>query len=302
MSSLELRAWKCGAATRALGMIFGCVLGLGVSAAVQDTVRPSIASAPSPAGVTPTQLTLRLSFSEAHAESFGRKKRKAKRAANRRAEEKRREEGYEKKLRGTRHATLPADCVYDSYASFSTASEIQVCGGVNYQRYEEDGVTGYEGHPVGMDRGEIKRARARRAEAKKKRQAEAKKKLKATLSTDCEYDSIASFSTTSNVYTCSGVQYRQFQENGVTAYKRHVAGSESGATKEEKARRVEADKRRQAEARKKQLASRKATLPKGCVYDTYASFFTSSNVYACAGVRYRQYQEKGVTGFEVFDL
>ena len=125
---------------------------------------------------------------------------------------------------------------------------------------------------------------------------------KATLSTDCRYDSYASFTMTSNVYTCGGVQYMQTEKNGVTVYDRRTAGSDGGKAKGAKPPRVEAEKKRRAEAEKKQRATRRATLPKGCAYDSYASFFTSSNVYACGGVRYRQYKEKGATGYEVLDL
>ncbi len=107
---------------------------------------------------------------------------------------------------------------------------------------------------------------------------------------------------TSNVYTCGGVQYMQTERNGVTVYHRRTAGSDDGKAKGAKPPRVDAEKKRRAEAEKKQRATRRATLPKGCTYDSYASFFTSSNVYACGGVRYRQYMEKGVTSYEEFDL
>ena len=290
----------CAAVKHAVGALFGCVLIFGPGVTLHGTSTPSIGSAP------PTSpMVLGLTFSKAHADSKRRKRTRRRKAAQRRAEEKRREEA-EKILEGTRRATLSADCVYDSYASFTTPTEIHVCGGFYYQRFEEDGVTGYVGHAVGIDRGEIRRARARRGEAKKKRQAEAKKKLqatrKATLSTDCRYDSYASLTTTSNVYTCGGVQYMQYEENGVTVYDRRTAGSDGGKAKGAKARRANAETKRRAEAEKKQRATRRATLPKGCAYDSYASFFTSSNVYACGGVRYRQYIEKGITGYEVLDL
>ncbi len=290
----------CAAVKHAIGALFGCVLIFGPGVTLHGTSTPSIGSAP-----PPFPMVLGLTFSKAHADSKRRKRTRRRKAAQRRAEEKRREEA-EKILEGTRRATLSADCVYDSYASLTNPTDIYVCGGFYYQRFEEDGVSGYKRHAVGIDRGEIRRARARRAEAKKKRQAEAKKKLqasrKATLSTDCRYDSYASVTTTSNVYTCGGVQYMQTERNGVTVYDRRTAGSDGGKAKGAKARRVDAEKKRRAEAEKKQRATRRATLPKGCTYDSYASFFTSSNVYACGGVRYRQYMEKGATGFEVLDL
>ncbi len=291
----------CAAVKHAVGALFGFVLIFGPGVTLHGTSTPSIGSAP------PTSpMVLGLTFSKAHARGTKRSRRRAKRKiAEREAEEKRREEA-EKILEGTRRATLPADCVYDSYASFASPSELHVCGGFYYQRFEEDGVTGYVGHAVGIDRGEIRRARARRAEAEKLGQAEAKKQTqatqKATLSTDCRYDSYASFTMTSNVYTCGGVQYMQTERNGVTVYDRRTAGSDDGKAKGAKPPRVDAEKKRRAEAEKKQRATRRATLPKGCTYDSYASFFTSSNVYACGGVRYRQYMEKGATGYELLDL
>ena len=76
----------------------------------------------------------------------------------------------------------------------------------------------------------------------------------------------------------------------------------SEKTKQELARRAKAQAKRRAEAGKASQANRVATLPKGCTYDSYASFFTSSNVYSCNGVRYRQYQDGGTTGFQEVDL
>jgi galactitol-specific phosphotransferase system IIB component len=300
MKSLERKAPMRTAARYAIGALFGCVLIFGPGVTLHSTSTPSISFALSPA-----PMVLGLTFSKAHADSKRRKRTRNRKTAQRQAEEKSREEA-EKILQGTGRATLPANCAYDSYASLSSTSDIHVCGGNYYQSYEENGVTGFLGHSVGMDRGEIKRAIARKAKAEEKRKAEVKKKLQATrkasLSTDCEYDSFASFSTTSNVYICGGVQFRQFQENGVTGYERHTVGSKPGATKEAKERRVKAETKRRAEAKKKQQETRRANLPKGCAYDTYASFFSSSNVYACNGVRYRRYDEKGVTGYEVLDL
>lgn len=284
----------------AMGGLLACALILGPGVSLHGNPAPSISAAPAP-----FPMVLGLAFSQARADSKRRKRTRQREAAQRRAEEKRREEA-DKILAGSRRATLPANCAYDSYASFTSASDIHVCGGVYYRRFEEDGVTGFEGHGVGMDRGEIDAARARRVKAEKERQAEAEKKLKANrktaLSADCVYDSYASFITTSNVYTCGGVQYMQYQENGVTVYDRRAAGGKSGTTKRAKALAAKAAKKRRALAEKRRRATRRATLPKGCAYDTYASFFTSSNVYACDGVRYRQYTEKGATGYEVLDL
>ncbi len=208
-----------------IAALFGCVLGFGASVTLDGISRPSIASAPPPAGVVQAKMVLRLTFSKAHADTDIKRKKRArlKKAAERRAEaeEKRREEA-DKRLEGTRRATLPADCVFDYNMSASYSSDIYVCGGDYYQRYEENGVTGYEGHAVGLDRGAIKRAKARRAEAEKKRRAEAKKKLQATrraaLPAACVYDSWASTSSSTDVYACGGVRYRKYQEKGVTGF------------------------------------------------------------------------------------
>jgi hypothetical protein len=166
-------------------------------------------------------MILGLALSTAHADSKRRKRTRERMAAERKAEEKRREEA-DKKLLGTRSATLPANCVYDAAVSAAKSVETYICGDQYYERYQENGITGYEGHPVGTDRGEIERAKARRAEVEKKRKAEAKKKLqanrRATLPKDCGYDSFASASSATDIYVCRGVWYRQYKEKGVTGY------------------------------------------------------------------------------------
>ena len=204
-----------------IGALLGCALGFGASVTLDDISSPSIASAPPPAGVVQAKMVLGLTLSKAHADSKKRKRIRRRRATERQDEEKRSEEA-DKKLEGTRKATLPADCVYDHNASAFHSSDIYVCGGVYYERYEENGVTGYEGHAVGLDRGAIKRAKARRAKAEKKRRAEAKGKLqatrRATLPAACVYDSWASTSSATDVYACGGIRYRQYQEKGVTGF------------------------------------------------------------------------------------
>ena len=116
--------------------------------------------------------------------------------------------------------TLPADCVYDSNASATNSTETYLCGGMYYQRYQENGVTGYEGHAVGLDRGEIKRAKARRAVSKTKPRSARKRRAtkKIALPANCVYDTYVSAATDSEVYACGGVRYRQYVENGVTGY------------------------------------------------------------------------------------
>ncbi|MEE8084906.1 MAG: hypothetical protein V3T46_06785, partial [Alphaproteobacteria bacterium] len=100
----------------AIGALLGCALGFGASVTLDDISSPSIASAPPPAGVVQAKMVLGLTFSKAHADSKRRKRTRRRKAAERQAEEERSEEA-DKKLKGTRRATLPADCVYDYNAS-----------------------------------------------------------------------------------------------------------------------------------------------------------------------------------------
>ena len=203
------------------GGLFGCVFGLGASVTVLDTSIPSMVTAPLPAGVVPTKMVLRLTLSTARADSKRRKRTRERKAAESKAEKKRIEEA-DKTLQSTRRATLPDDCVYDAGASALNSRETYLCGGAYYQPYNENGVTGYEGQPVGADRGEVERANACRAAAAKKREAEAEKKKqagrRATLPEDCGYDSFASASSATDVYVCRGVWCRQYKEKGVTGY------------------------------------------------------------------------------------
>jgi len=288
------------AAKVAFGAFAGCILMFGPGVTLQDSSDPSTGFERSSPGIV-----LVLDFSKAYAESRRTRRIRRKREAARKAAEERQKEA-DRKLLDNRLASLPAHCAYDSFASFSSPTEIHFCGAFYYRPYEEDGVAGYEGYPIGSDPAEIDRAKARRAKAREKRLAEAEKKLKAdrktSLSTDCAYDSFASFAVNSNVYSCGGVQFMQVRENGVTVYDRRGNGAVSRKIKQELARRAKAQADRRAISRKALQRTRRAALPKGCTYDSYASFFTSSNVYSCAGVRYRQYSEAGTTGFEEINL
>ena len=205
-----------------MAALFGCVLGFGASVTLNDISSPSMVTASSPAGAVQAKVVLWLTFSKAHAGGTKQSRRRAKRKAAERAAEQKRQELADKKLLGTKSATLPANCVYDSYASVAHSSETFVCGGIYYQRYQENGKTGFEGHAVGLDRGAIKRAKARWAKAEKKRRAKARKKFqttrRATLVANCFYDSYASTSSATDVFACGGVRYREFQEKGVTGY------------------------------------------------------------------------------------
>lgn len=285
----ELAVLGCGA-------VLGAALVLSPGAAINGSSPTSIASAPFPGGII-----LGLEFPKAQAES--RRQRRIRR--EREAREARQREA-DRKLLSNRIDSLPSYCAFDSFASFTSPTDIHVCGAFYFRPYEEDGATGFEGYPIGSDPKEIDRAKARRDKARKKRWAEAKEKLKTerktALSTDCSYDSFASFNANSNVYTCGGVQFMQLEENGVTVFDRHGPGSVSAQTKRELARRAKALSKDRAEEEKKSRGARRATLPQGCTYDSYASFFTSSNVYSCAGARYRQHMEGGTTTFEEIDL
>lgn len=292
------RSIRREAALVTFGALLGCVFALGPNVTARSSSPASTGSAHLSAGIT-----LGLEFAKAHAESRRQRRTRLRQEARRKEAEKRQEEA-DKKLLGNKIASLPASCAYDSYASFSSPTDIHVCDAFYFQPYEEDGVTGYQGFPIGADPEEIKRAKARRDKTRKKRLAEAEKKLKAarkaSLSTDCNYDSFASFAVTSHVYTCSGIQFIQVKENGVMVYDRR--GVISAKTKQELARRALAQAKHRAKVEKAQQPKRLAELPKGCTYDSYASFFTSSNVYTCAGVRYRQYREAGASGFEEINL
>ncbi len=124
----------------AIGVLFGCFLGLGTSVTVHNTSTLSIASTPSPAGIV-----LGLAVSKAHAQERIRLRKKARRrrARRREEEERKRLEDAQKEPKDTWRATLPAGCVYDSYAS-ATAGAAYICSGIQYQQKERDGVKGYE--------------------------------------------------------------------------------------------------------------------------------------------------------------
>ena len=129
----------------AIGALFGCVLGLGASLTMQDTSTLSIASTPLLSGGAQANLVMELTLSQAHAAGRGRKGAIIRRrrggssgsAAEPEAKEKPQEED-------TWRATLPAGCVYDSYASSSSAADAYMCDGVQYRKSQKNGVTGYE--------------------------------------------------------------------------------------------------------------------------------------------------------------
>ena len=201
--------------------LLGCVFGFGASVTLHDGSSPLSASALSPAGAEAAKSVLRFTFSTAHADSKRRKRTRKRKAAARKAQ-KERQKAEDKKLLGTRSASLAASCAFDSYATIAHASETFVCGGYYFQHYEEDGVKGFEGHAVGTDRGKIKRAKARHAAAKKKRRAAAKKKLKEsrriTLAANCYYDSYASVSSTTDLFACGRFHFRKYVEKGVSGF------------------------------------------------------------------------------------
>ncbi len=214
-----------------IGALAGFVLGLGAGVSVNHISSPSIASAPSPIGVV-----LRLTFSDAHAgdlrhmksnnwcranQKYCARMRKGSKK-HRRLEAEAKAEKVEKELVGTWTANLPEDCAYDSLASATQGTDIYSCGGMYYQRFEENGVVSYKGHAIGLDPGEVKKARARKAEAEKKAREEAKKKRQANRKTElpgnCYYDAQASALKGTDLYSCDGVYYRKYSERGVTGF------------------------------------------------------------------------------------
>ena len=201
----------------AICALFGCILGLGAGVGVNHMSGTSVGLAPPPAGVT-----LALVISEAHAGTKSKKNRRARKEAAIRAADEKDQERIEDGLVGTSVKELPADCTYDSYATATAGTDIYSCGGMNYQRFEENGVVSYKGHASGLDPKDVKKARARRAKADKQRKEDAKKKKqanrKAELPTDCFYDAQASALKGADLYSCGGVLYRQYTENGVTGY------------------------------------------------------------------------------------
>ena len=278
------RAVRRKAAVAGFGALLGCVLVFGPGVTLRGPSTASLDSASAPDGIV-----LGFEYAVALAESRRLRRLRRKRAAQRKAAERHQQEA-DKKLLENRIETLPANCAFDSFASFSSPTEVHVCGAFYYLPYEEDGVSGFEGYPIGFGRDAFKKAKARRDKARNKRLAEARKQLnagrKGSLSTDCAYDSFASFAVRTNVYTCGGIQFRQVQENGKTVFDRR--GVITSKTKQELARRAQAQAKRRAKAGKGAQGERRTILPAGCAYDSYASFFTSSNVYDCDGFRYRQ--------------
>ncbi len=67
-----------------------------------------------------------------------------------------------------------------------------------------------------------------------------------------------------------------------------------------KALRENEQKKRKAAARKKKQAGRISQLPPDCAYDSWASASSPTDVYQCGAIRYRKYEEKGATSYEVF--
>ena len=214
-----------------IGALAGFVLGLGAGVSVNHISTPSIASAPSPIGVV-----LRLTFSDAHAgdlrhmksnnwcranQKYCARMRKGSKK-HRRLEAEAKAEKVEKELVGTWTANLPEDCAYDSLASVTQGTDIYTCGGMHYQRFEESGVVSYKGHAIGLDPREVKKARARKAEADKKSREDAKKKRaanrKASLPADCYYDAQASALNGVELQSCAGVLYRPSTEKGARGF------------------------------------------------------------------------------------
>ncbi len=121
----------------AIYALLGGALGFGASINVNNNSSPSIASGPSE-----VNMVFELTLSKAHAVFHYRKRKKRRRVRNPPPTPGLKE--AEKEPQVIRRPTLPADCTYNSYASMTSSSDRYSCGGVTYQQYEENGVTGYE--------------------------------------------------------------------------------------------------------------------------------------------------------------
>jgi hypothetical protein len=278
-----------------------CVLGLGAVLGLALVCGPGVGLHGSPTATLdpaagPAVKVLGLGYAEARAESRRLRRIRQKREAQRKEAEQR-QRAADKELVENRIDALPASCAFDSFASFTSESEIHVCGDHYFRPYEEDGVKGFEGYPISVGRSAFEQAKARWEKARKKRLNDARKKLdsgrKDALESDCKYDSFASFAARSNVYTCGGVQFMQVQENGKIVFDRR--GVVNAKTKRELAQQAKAKAQRRAKAMATAgvQGERADIMPSNCAYDSFASFLTSSNVYDCDGQRYRQNMDAG---------
>lgn len=207
-------------AARGVGAFLVFVFAFGTTLKPADGFGSVVVSTPVLTLVAP-EITASKAYAIGSRRAWRKAKRKAAEEAARNEEQKRRDE-REEALQGTVTTELPANCVYDTYASAANSTELYLCGGNYYQRYEENGKTGFVAHPVDMNRGEIERAMARRAAAERKRNVDKAKQLqerrKPTLPPTCWYNTYASAVSTTDVYSCGEVDFRRYEENGMSGY------------------------------------------------------------------------------------
>lgn len=136
--------------------------------------------------------------------------------------------------------------------------------------------------------------RAKKAEEKRLRGKRVKE-----LPIGCPYDTDASRRAGADIYSCSGLQYWPIKEKNFQGYEAHPVNRNPQVIMKSLERRRAAEKKREAAKRKKREANRIDQLPPSCTYDANASVGQPTDIYSCGGVLYRQYQEKGKTGYEV---
>ncbi|HSR55022.1 MAG TPA: hypothetical protein VLN73_02190 [Alphaproteobacteria bacterium] len=213
---------------QAFALVGGCILGFGADLGPGD---PSAARS-----VTGPIITL--SVPEARAEASLRERRayQRKKAAEAKAAKERAEKARQERLKGERTKELPVGCAYDTQGSMQAGGEVYLCGGMRYQKVKEPGFEGYEVHPVDMDRDAINEAREQRREAAQKRAEEMRKKREANrrdeLPPSCFYDANASIGYSGDIYSCGGVLYRPYEEEGKSGFEVVPTEGQAGAEAE----------------------------------------------------------------------
>ena len=137
-------------------------------------------------------------------------------------------------------------------------------------------------------------------EARRKALEEKYKGAKQTeLPADCAVDHYESSVTGVDTFVCGGLYYKPSKVDGAAGYEGHPVGLDREEVEKATARQAAAEKKKQEEAKKKLEASRRTELPDDCAYDSYASSAAGKAIYSCAGATYREFEEKGKTGFEI---
>ena len=164
-----------------------------------------------------TEIEAVFSTSKSYADQLAEKK-KTKRVKNSEAREARRRAKMSKRLTPVHKTELPADCPYDSFASFANDGDVYSCEGLHYRSVQEGDAKGFDGHAQDVQSGEIQRAREIRDKALKQVEEATKRQQKKELSNDCVFDAFASTTDKGEVYSCAERQYRRSGKNGETGY------------------------------------------------------------------------------------